>query len=122
MDEKVCKVDVRKKISPLVVEDNRGNLKDILTKTDLIDGFIRYFAGEHLVNEFMTKSVLAVAPEEPIHMAIMLMTNYKVSRVIVAKDHRSMGIISGLPVVDPKDSLKGIITKTDIVKAPASHA
>jgi CBS domain-containing protein len=31
-------------------------------------------------------------------------------------------LISGLPVVDPKDSLKGIITKTDIVKAPASHA
>ncbi|MDQ3968983.1 MAG: CBS domain-containing protein [Thermoproteota archaeon] len=30
--------------------------------------------------------------------------------------------ISGLPVVDSSKNLKGIVTKTDIVKALASHA
>jgi CBS domain-containing protein len=30
--------------------------------------------------------------------------------------------ISGLPVVDNEDLLKGIVTKTDIIEALASHA
>jgi CBS domain-containing protein len=146
----------------------------------------------------MTRTVLTVAPDEAIHMAIMLMANHKVSRIVVAKDSRPVGIItprdlfplsalfgtgtfgsywtlredltaqrkklryipsgvkailvasdvmtpnplvisggadmadagyimlrnriSGLPVVDADDKITGIVTKTDIIRALASHA
>lgn len=197
-DLKTCaKLMLEKEISSLVVVDGKKNLQGILTKTDLVDAYIRHFSGEHAVKDFMTEKVLTVASDEPIHMALLLMSGHKVSRVLVAKGGRPVGIItsrdllpvgalfgtgtvgsywttredvvakrklqwyvpsgikaafiasdvmtprpivtaadsdladaayvmlrnriSGLPVVDKKGILVGIITKTDIVRAIAEH-
>ena len=195
---KSAKLMLENKISSLVVVDGKKNLTGIITKTDLVDAFVHNFTGEHLVNEFMTKRVFTVAPDEAIHMAIMLMSDNKISRVVVVKDKHPVGIIttrdllpagalfgtgtysgywtvrddlvrqremqafipsgikaafvstdvmtpnpivvtdsedlahagfvmlrnriSGLPVVDSRNVLRGIITRTDIVKALASRA
>ena len=195
---KSAKLMLEKKISSLVVVDGKKNLTGVITKTDLVDAFVHNFTGEHLVNEFMTKRVFTVAPDEPIHMAIMLMNNNKVSRVVVAKSKYPVGVIttrdllpvgalfgtgtyasywtvrddlvrqkkmqafipsgikaafvstdimtpnpivigdgddlahagfvmlrnriSGLPVVDSRNELRGIVTRTDIVRALASRA
>lgn len=197
---KCAKLMLEKGISSLIVVDRGKNLKGILTKTDLLYAYIQNFAGEHLIEEFMTKRVLTVAPDEALHMAILLMNSHKVSRIVVAKNDHPIGIItgrdllpvsavvfgtgtfgsywtsredvveqrkknqafipsgmkaifiasdvmtpnpitisedsdladagyimlrnriSGLPVVDSSMALKGIVTKTDIVKALASHA
>jgi CBS domain-containing protein len=189
---------LEKGISSLIVVDGNKNLKGILTKTDLLYAYIQNYAGNHLVGEFMTKRVLTLAPDEALHMAILLMNSHKVSRVVVVKDNLPVGIItgrdllpvsamfgtgtfgsywtlredlveqrkkqafipsgikaifiasdvmtqnpitireesdladagyimmrnriSGLPVVDSSKNLKGIVTKTDIIKALASHA
>jgi CBS domain-containing protein len=198
-DSRNCaKLMLEKGISSLIVVDGSKNLKGILTKTDLLYAYIQNYAGEHLVEEFMTKRVLTVAPDEALHMAILLMSSHKVSRVVVVKDNLPVGIItgrdllpvsaifgtgtfgsywtlredlveqrkkqafipsgikaifiasdvmtqnpitireesdladagyimmrnriSGLPVVDSSKNLKGIVTKTDIIKALASHA
>jgi CBS domain-containing protein len=194
---KCAKLMLEEGISSLIVVDNRQNLKGIFTKSDLVYAYVENFAGEHLIREFMTKRVLTVAPDEAIHMAILLMNNHKVSRIVVAKDGHSVGLItgrdllpvsavfgtgtfgsywalredliaqrkkqsyipsgvkaifvasdvmtpnpitinedadladagyimlrnriSGLPVVDSNKKLKGIVTKTDIIKALASH-
>jgi CBS domain-containing protein len=197
-DSRNCaKLMLEKGISSLIVVDGSKNLKGILTKTDLLYAYIQNYAGEHLVEEFMTKRVLTVAPDEALHMAILLMSSHKVSRVVVVKDNLPVGIItgrdllpvsaifgtgtfgsywtlredlveqrkkqafipsgikaifiasdimtqnpitireesdladagyimmrnriSGLPVVDSSKNLKGIVTKTDIIKALASH-
>jgi CBS domain-containing protein len=197
-DSRNCaKLMLEKGISSLIVVDGSKNLKGILTKTDLLYAYIQNYAGEHLVEEFMTKRVLTVAPDEALHMAILLMSGHKVSRVVVVKDNLPVGIItgrdllpvsaifgtgtfgsywtlredlveqrkkqafipsgikaifiasdvmtqnpitireesdladagyimmrnriSGLPVVDSSKNLKGIVTKTDIIKALASH-
>lgn len=196
---KCAKLMLEKGISSLIVVNRSNkNLKGILTKTDLLYAYIENFAGEHLIGEFMTKRVHTVAPDEALHMAILLMNSYKVSRIVVVKNDHPVGIItgrdllsvstvfgtgtfgsywtlredlveqrkkqafipsgmkaifiasdvmtpnpitireesdltdagyimlrnriSGLPVVDSSKSLKGIVTKTDIVKALASHA
>jgi CBS domain-containing protein len=197
---KCAKLMLEKGISSLIVVDRSKNLKGILTKTDLLYAYIQNFAGEHLIEEFMTKRVLTVAPDEALHMAILLMNSHKVSRIVVVKNDHPIGIItgrdllpvsavvfgtgtfgsywtsredlveqrkknqafipsgmkaifiasdvmtpnpitisedsdladagyimlrnriSGLPVVDSSKTLKGIVTKTDIVKALASHA
>ena len=195
---KCAKLMLEKGISSLIVVDGRKNLKGIFTKSDLVYAYVENFAGEHLVGEFMTKRVLTVAPDEAIHMAILLMNSHKVSRIIVAKDSHPVGMItgrdllpvsavfgtgtfgsywtlredlieqrkkqafipsgikeifiasdvmtpnpitireaedladagytmlrnriSGLPVLDSNKKLKGIVTKTDIIKALAPHA
>ena len=196
---KCAKLMLEKEISSLIVVDRSKNLKGIVTKTDLLHAYIENFAGQHLIREFMSKRVLTVAPDEALHMSILLMKTHKVSRIVVVKHDHPVGIItgrdllpvstvvfgtgtlggywspredlveqrkmqafipfgmnailvssdvmtpnpitisedsdladagyimlrnriSGLPVVDSSDTLKGIVTKTDIVKALASHA
>lgn len=98
-----AKLMLEKGISSVIVVTKGGrNLAGIITKSDLTDAYVRYYAGEHLVEEFMTRKVLVVAPDEPIHMAMLLMKNNKVSRVVVAdRNRRPVGIITGrdlLPV------------------------
>lgn len=175
-------------ISSLLVVDSKDTLKGIITKTDLTAAFEEYFVFEHKVEEFMTKKVVTVDPDEPIHSAIMLMDKNQLSRIVVAKNSRLVGIItgrdlltlgayfgtpghqrkkkdypfipsgvkafmittdvmtanpitttldsdlveaafimlgnriSGLPVVDSKGLLAGIVTKTDVVRALGSHS
>jgi CBS domain-containing protein len=195
---KCAKLMLEKEISSLIVVDGRKILKGLFTKTDLVYAYVENFAGEHLIGPFMSKKVLTVAPDEPVHMAILLMSTHKVSRIVVVKNERPVGVItgrdllpvstvfgtgtfgsywtlredlieqrrkqayipsgmkaifiasdvmtsnpivisegddladagyimlrnriSGLPVVDSDKKLRGIVTKTDIVKALASHA
>lgn len=181
-----AKLMLKNKISSLVVVDASDKLRGIFTKTDLAGAYAEFFSLRHKVGDFMTKKVFTVAPDEPIHAAIMLMTGNHVSRVVVSMNERPVGIvtvkdllplggyannqygtrskrkeyafipsgikermlvsdimrpdpittrpdsdladaayilvrntISGLPVTNPRGSLVGIITKTDIVKALA---
>lgn len=188
-DLRACaKTMLSKGVSSLIVVGGNKDLKGIFTKTDLTTAYVEYFAMEHKVKEFMMKKVVTVSPDEPVHSAIMLMTGHEISRIVVAKNNRPVGIItghdllplgamverrqrrdakkwqpfipagikgamlasdvmtpnpvtttadsdladaayimlrnriSGLPVVDSKQALAGIVTKTDVVKALALHA
>ena len=189
-DLRACaKTMLAKGISSLVVVDGKKSLKGIFTKTDLTNAYVEYYAMEHKVQEFMTKKVITVSPDEPIHSAIMLMSGNEISRIVVTKNSQPVGIvtgrdllplggffdrryrwsakrkgesfipagikaamlvsdvmtadpttttpdsdladaayimirnrISGLPVVNPKQALVGMITKTDVVRALALHA
>jgi CBS domain-containing protein len=188
-DLRVCaKTMLAKGISSLVVVDGKNNLAGIFTKTDLTSAYVEHFAMEHQVKEFMTRKVITVCPDEPVHSAIMLMSGNEISRIVVTRSGRPVGMItgrdllplgamiqrsqnrkakkwlhfvpsgikasmlvsdvmspdpititgnsdladaayvmlrnkiSGLPVVDSKQRLVGIVTKTDVVKALASHA
>jgi CBS domain-containing protein len=183
-----AKLMLKKQISSLLVVDDKNNLKGIFTKTDLTTAYIEHFALVHKVQEFMTKKVITVAPDESVHSTMLLMSGNQISRVVVSEKGRPVGIItgrdllalgaffsrpdrlrikkeyafipsglkgfmlasdvmtakpisttpdsdladaayimlrnriSGLPVVDAKSNLTGIVTKTDVVKALASHA
>lgn len=95
LDLRRCaKLMLDKGISSLVVVDKAGSAKGVVTKTDLMDAYVRHFAGEHLVKEFMTKKVLTMAPGESIHMAMLLMDNHKVSRIVVVKEGQPVGIVT----------------------------
>jgi CBS domain-containing protein len=175
-------------VSSLLVIDIKNNLKGIFTKTDLATAYEEYFVLERQVKEFMTRKVVTVAPDEPIHSAMILMNSNQISRIIVVKNGQPVGIItgrdllalgayfatpdhrrkkgvyspfipsgvkafmlasdvmtakpisttpdsdladaayimlrnriSGLPVIDSKGILTGLITKTDVIRALASH-
>ena len=89
------------KISSIIVVDNKGDLKGIFTKSDLVEAYARYYPRKLKVEQYMTKKVITVAPDENLHMILLLMADNRISRVIVIRDHKPIGIITGhdlLPV------------------------
>jgi CBS domain-containing protein len=87
--------------SILVVDNNKQDLKGIITKSDLANTYATYYKEKNSVEGYMTKDVLTITPDEPIHMVLLLMINNKISRIVVVKDEKPIGIITGrdlLPV------------------------
>jgi CBS domain-containing protein len=166
-----AKLMLEHKISSIIVIDNNDKkLKGIFTKSDLVDTYAKYYPTKSLVEDYMTKEVITVSPDDNLHMILQYMADRDLARVIVTRTARRnwttedelltrkrnmpSGIkafflaedimkhypitiaenidlaqaaqimttnrISGLPVVQSSndaDSLVGIITKTDIIKA-----
>jgi CBS domain-containing protein len=85
-------------ISSLLVtkdNDNGGILSGIITKSDLLDAYAKSFAGNVAINEYMTKKVLTVKPDESVYMVLLIMADGNVSRVIVVgNNNRPVGIIT----------------------------
>jgi CBS domain-containing protein len=92
---------LEKEISSIVVVDNEGELKGIITKSDMVEAYARHYPSKLKVDQYMTKKVITVAPDENLHMILLLMNGNQISRVIVTKDHKPIGIVTGhdlLPV------------------------
>ena len=99
-DLKSCaKLMLEHNISSILVLDESGLLDGIVTKSDLVESYAMHYAHRKLVEDaveqYMTKKVLTVTPDEPIHMALMLMTENKISRVVVTRNRKPVGIITG---------------------------
>jgi CBS domain-containing protein len=187
IDESI-KIMLDNDISSVIVTDNERQNKGIITKTDIVEYCAYHVRNKYTIKDSMTKKVYTVFPDENIHMIILLMNTYKVSRIVVIDHNKPIGIvtsqdllplsniflektsntkstrkvnnqrfipsglssmllvedimtksplltisdnadlsdaarimirnrISGMPVVNNKGLLSGIITKTDIVKA-----
>ena len=89
------------KISSVIVVDNKGDLKGIFTKSDFVDAYAMRYPRKLKVEQYMTKKVITVAHDENLHMILLLMADNRISRVIVIRDHKPIGIITGhdlLPV------------------------
>jgi CBS domain-containing protein len=101
-DLNVCaKNMLEKKISSIIVIDKNEDLRGIFTKSDLIDMYAKYSQKKIKTEQYMTKKIITVAPDENLHMILLLMADNQISRVPVTRDHRPVGIISGhdlLPV------------------------
>ncbi|HEY3526855.1 MAG TPA: CBS domain-containing protein [Nitrososphaeraceae archaeon] len=101
-----AKLMLNNNISSLViVKANNDNsiLNGIITKSDLLDAYARSFGGDVTINEYMTKKVLTVEPDDSVHIVLLIMADGNVSRVIVVGDN------NGKPV--------GIITSHDLLPA-----
>ncbi len=89
-------------ISPIVIttwdDTSRHNnpcLRGMLTKSDFLELYARSYGGKATVNEYMTKKVFTVRPDESVHMVLLIMVDSNVSRVIVVdNDGRPIGIIT----------------------------
>jgi CBS domain-containing protein len=99
-DLKSCaKLMLEHKISSILVLDEVGLLTGIATKSDLVDSYAVHYGRrklvEDVVEKYMTKKVLTVTPDEPTHIVIMLMTDNKISRIVVTRNRKPVGIITG---------------------------
>jgi len=88
------KLMLQKNISSLIVNDDEGKDKGIITKTDIVE-VCAYHQSRHIsVYECMSDTVYSVAPDESIHMIALLMDIHKISRVIVQKIMKPIGIVT----------------------------
>jgi CBS domain-containing protein len=107
-----AKLMLQNNISSMIVVNNEKNdnysyLTGIFTKSDLVEAYARQYIGKNSVAQYMAKRVFTVAPDETIHMALMLMINNKVSRVVVVtRNNKPVGIITGHDLL-PVSSLFG---------------
>jgi CBS domain-containing protein len=102
-----AKLMLNNDISSLVIvktnNDDNSVLSGIVTKSDLLDAYARSFGGDVAINEYMTKKVLTVKPDESVHIVLLIMADGSVSRVIVVGDNNSKPV--------------GIITSHDLLPA-----
>jgi len=83
------------KISSLVVVDEDDKLKGIVTKADLTTYFARKGFEIYTVRDFMTSNPITVKPSHSIFLAVSLMAEHEISRVVVTdEENEPVGIIT----------------------------
>jgi CBS domain-containing protein len=92
-----AKIMLQNNISSVIVVNKKkdSRLTGILTKTDLVEAYSRQYIGKNSVAEYMSSRVFTVTPDQTIHRPLMLMINNKVSRVVVTRNNKPVGIITG---------------------------
>jgi CBS domain-containing protein len=94
-----AKTMTENKISSVVVVDDDGKLEGITTKVDISLFFASKGAGIYRVHDFMTPDPITVRQSQSIFLAVSLMSQNQISRIVVA---------------DEKAKPVGIITLTDV--------
>ena len=89
-------------IHHLPVVDSDQRLAGIVAERDLLLAAFHYLGSSVEISEVMQRDVVTVAPDTPVTDAARLMIRHT---------------IGGLPVVDGKGHVVGVITETDIFKA-----
>ncbi|MFQ5941426.1 MAG: CBS domain-containing protein [Nitrososphaerales archaeon] len=117
---RAAKLMLEKEISSVIVMDGKSRLEGIITKSDLLSAYAKYYAGKNSVEDYMTKWVFTVAPDETTHMVLSIMANNKISRVVVVRDKKPVGMITGRDLL-PMSALFGEETYQTIREAFASH-
>lgn len=105
----ICaKLMLDKNISSLLLVDEEDKVNKIITKTDLIALVASHDLGSVAVREYMTQKVITVRPQDNINIIPELLTRYNISRVIVIRENKPVGIITTRDTM-PKGSYFGVL-------------
>ena len=83
--------------SILIINEKNNLLEGIITKTDLVTIFLtsnNFSSSPIIVSDIMTKQVITVAPNDPILFVETLLLKYGISRIIVKRSQKPIGIIT----------------------------
>jgi len=81
-------------ISSVIIQDKRENMVGIITKTDLVSTFLAQSTASLNISKIMTKKVITVSPEDSVFEVQSVLFNNKISRVVVTKNKKPVGIIT----------------------------
>jgi CBS domain-containing protein len=105
----ICaKLMLDKNISSLLLVDEEDKVNKIITKTDLIALVASHDLGSVAVREYMTQKVITVRPQDNVNIIPELLTRYNISRVIVIRENKPVGIITTRDTM-PKGSYFGVL-------------
>lgn len=81
-------------ISSIIIQDKMQNLVGIVTKTDLVSTFLAQSTASLPISKIMTKKVITVSPDDSVFEVQSILFNNKISRIVVAKNKKPIGIIT----------------------------
>jgi len=84
----------RHRISSVIVINKDGTLAGLVTKTDLVSVFLTRSTTPLKVASIMTKNVITAAPGDSLLLIESLLINHRISRVVIQRNRRPVGIIT----------------------------
>ena len=106
-------------ISSLFVSNSEGQIKEIITKTDLVEIFAYHCYGYFAVKECMTSKVITAAPDDSIKFIYTLMHTNRISRIVIVKDDFPIGIVTSKDFL-PASLFYGINFVSDKIPSESS--
>lgn len=82
------------RISSVIIVKKNGMLSGIITKTDLVSVFLTQAVGPLKISKIMTRNVITVKPADSLLFAENVLTKNKISRVVVERKRKPVGIIT----------------------------
>lgn len=89
-----AKLMLDNKISSIIITKKDGTLSGIITKTDLASVFLTQSVESVKVSKIMTRNVITVKPADSLLYVESVLINNHISRVIVERQKRPVGIIT----------------------------
>lgn len=84
----------RHRISSVIVINKDGTLAGLVTKTDLVSIFLTQSTSTLNVASIMTKNVITAMPGDSLLLIESLLINHRISRVIIQRNRRPVGVIT----------------------------
>lgn len=84
----------RHRISSVIVLNKDGTQAGLVTKTDLVSVFLTQSTTPLKVASVMTKHVISAAPGDSLLLIESLLINHRISRVVIQRNRRPVGIIT----------------------------
>ncbi|MBM2818935.1 MAG: Inosine-5-monophosphate dehydrogenase [Nitrosarchaeum sp.] len=81
-------------ISSVIIQDTLSKLIGVITKSDLVSTFLVQSTASLNISKIMTKKVITVSPDDSVFVVQSILFNNKISRVVVTKNKRPIGIIT----------------------------
>ena len=89
-----AKLMKNKKISSVIVLTDKGTLDGIVTKSDLVSVFLTRATKPLRVSDIMTRKVITVTPMDSILLVESLLINNQITRIVVQRKRKPVGIIT----------------------------
>jgi CBS domain-containing protein len=91
-------------ISSLVVTDSEGYLAGIITRSDILRGYLANDDWQRQpVGDYMTSDVVTVAPEDLLATVANLLLDHRIHRVVVVRDengkHKPVAVVSDTDLI-----------------------
>ena len=90
------------KISSILILEDDGSLAGIVTKTHLVLVFLTQSVVPLKVSQIMTTKVVTVMPADSLLMVESLLVKYKISRIVVERNKKPVGIITNRDFIPAK--------------------
>jgi CBS domain-containing protein len=99
-------------ISSLVVTDTDGYLAGIITRNDVIRGYLAHDDWQHVpVGDYMTRDVVTVSPDDLLGTVANLLLEHHIHRVVVVRNEK--GKNKPLAVVSDTDLIYHMLRDVD---------
>ena len=92
--QECARLMTKHRISSIIILNSNGTLGGIITKTDLASVFLTKGCKSLKVSEVMKTDLITAAPSDPILHVENLLLRYGISRIIVQRNKKPIGIIT----------------------------